>query len=57
MNKRTKPGAVAIIVSLLLAYPAWLADLKFAALGAIFTAWVIMIIQIGIDYAKAVKDE
>lgn len=44
---------IVVFVSLLLAALFWFTDFKFAGVGAIFTAWVLLVGSILIDYAKA----
>lgn len=44
---------IVVSVSLLLAALFWFTDHKFAGVGAIFTAWVLLVGSILIDYAKS----
>lgn len=44
---------IVVSVSLLLAVLFWFTDFKLVGVGAIFTAWVLLVGSILIDYAKA----
>lgn len=44
---------ILVLVSILMAALFWFTDLKFAGIGALFTAWVLLVGSILIDYAKS----
>jgi len=44
---------IAVTASLFMCVLFWFTDFKFAGIGALFTAWVLLVGSILIDYAKS----